>query len=762
LFSSRAARTTIAVALTVAIAALFAIQAREAKVRSDRMVGVLLDRGDSAVRVEEVLPDMPAERAGLHPDDEILAINGRPLDKLIDYDVVAQKFERGEPAAFVLRRGGDTMTLQVEPGVDFPLFQFTLDTLALFGYLGLALLALFQGPGDVRARLLFLFAAAVSLELALPYESIGNPALVLVALSSYYLLTGIEMALELHLASVIPRRYAWLERRPWIVPVYYVVGIGLGATCCLTYLVEEGLGKNLFPWTYFQTDTVLLEVGLPLWAVAVPLILALQVARAEEPQDRHQAGLVLAGVTPWAVFVLLLSAFTIQGRQVPDAFLAVETLTLLAYPLAVFIAIYRYQLFDIELVVRRGLLYTGVTSALVLFFYAALGAGSAFFSNLVAHGRSVWFISAVTLVLGLLFAPLRRALQALIDRRFFPERHALRERLVSLAGELPGLGKLPLMGDHLVGRLQQIFAVSSASLLLADPESRLLSPVATTLDERQDLGGFLVERDDPAVAALHQAGRPVAFRQLDELAGGAGGSHLVAGLPSLDAAVVAPLLVRSEVIGLLVLGPKESSERFPAEELELLNLLTHHVATVFQNAQLFESATYESLTGLLRREAILEALDKELDRARRYDRPLTVGMADLDHFKEVNDRYGHLAGDGLLKRVAQVLSAGLRSSDAVGRYGGEEFLLVLPETELAGARVVADKLRRLVEEVRTPMEDGEEAAVTISIGLASLDSAGVPADASGRDLIRMADQALYRAKEEGRNRIHPPLISQVG
>ena len=714
------------------------------------------------MRVDEIVDGLPADRAGLRADDEILAVNGHPLDKLIDYDTAAEDFERGKPIDLVVRRGGATMSLTVEPGVDFPLFQFTLDTLALVGYLGLALLALFQGPGDVRARLLFLFAAAVSLELALPYESIGNPALVLVALSAYYLLTGIEMALELHLASVIPRRYEWLERRPWLVPLYYVVGIGLGAACSLTYLVEEGFGHEIFPWTYFQSDTLLLEVGLPLWALAVPLILALQVARAEEPQGRHQAGLVLAGVTPWAVYVLLLTAFTLQGRTVPDAFLAVETLTLLAYPLAVFIAIYRYQLFDIELVVRRGLLYTGVTSALVLFFYAALGAGSAFFSNLVVHGRSVWFISAVTLVLGLLFAPLRRSLQALIDRRFFPERHALRERLVSLAGELPGLGKLPLMGDHLVGRLQTIFAVSSATLLLADPESRLLAPLATTLDDRDRFAGFLAERDDPAVEGLAQAGRPMPVHQLDELVGGAGRSHLVAGLPSLDAAVVAPLLVRAEVIGLLVLGPKESAERFPAEELELLNLLTHHVATVFQNARLFESATYESLTGLLRREAILEALDKELDRARRYDRPLTVGMADLDHFKEVNDRYGHLAGDGLLKRVAQVLTGGLRSSDAVGRYGGEEFLLVLPETELAGARVVADKLRRLVEKVRTPMEDGEEASVTISIGLASLDSSGLPAEPGARDLIRQADQALYRAKEEGRNRIHPPLISRVG
>lgn len=762
MFSSRAARLTIAAVLTVVIAALFAIQAREAKVRSDRMVGVLLGRGENAVRVDEVAPDMPARRAGLKVDDEILAFNGRPLDNLIDYDVAAQNLERGHPVVFEVRRGGKTLNLTVVPGVDFPVFQFTLDTLALFGYLGLALLALFQGPGDVRARLLFLFAAAVSVELALPYEAIGNPLLVLVSMTVYYLISGLEMGLELHLASVIPRRYAWLERRPWLVPLYYVAGLSLGGISSLTYVIEEGLGRDIFPWTSLQTDALMLEVGLPLWAIGVPLILALQTARAEEPQGRHQAGLVLAGVMPWTIYVLLLTAFTLQGRQVPDDFLAVETLTLLVYPLAIFVAIYRYQLFDIEVVVRRGLLYTSVTGALVLTFYAALGAGSAFFSNLVVYGRSVWFISAVTLILGLLFAPLRRALQSLIDRRFFPERHALRERLVALAGELPGLGKLPLMGEHLVGRLRVIFATSSATILLADPESRLLSPVATTLQNTDGPIAFLVERDDPAIETLQQAGRPLLVDQIRDTAGGAGRSHLAARLPDIEAAVIAPLLVRSEVTGLLVLGPKESGERFPAEELELLNLLTHHVATVFQNARLFESATYESLTGLLRREAILEALDRELDRARRYDRPLTVGMADLDHFKEVNDRYGHLAGDGLLKRVAQVLTSGLRSSDSVGRYGGEEFLLVLPETGLVGARVVADKLRRLVEEVRTPMEDGEQASVTVSIGLASLEAAGLPPEPTARDLIRLADQALYRAKEDGRNRIHPPLISRVG
>ncbi|HUF79457.1 MAG TPA: sensor domain-containing diguanylate cyclase, partial [Thermoanaerobaculia bacterium] len=531
----------------------------------------------------------------------------------------------------------------------------------------------------------------------------------------------------------------------------------LGAFAGVTYLVEDVLGRDVFPWTTANADDLLLKVGLPLWALAVPAILVLQMLRAQEPRGRHQAGLVLAGVVPWTVYVLLLAGYELQNRTAPDALQAIETLALLAYPVAVFVAIYRYQLFDIELVVRRGLVYTLLTGVLILAFYAALSAGGALFSNLAGEGPSVWFISAVTLALGLLFVPFRRFLQGLIDRKFFPERHALRQRLIALAAELPGFGKLPLMGNHLVERLDRIFALRSATLLLADPQSGLLVPLASTRPEdRGAAPSFLVDRNDPGVEALQRAARSLPVAQI-----AARGGALGVRLGQLEAAYAVPLLVQNQLIGVLALGPKQGVERFPGEELELLSLLGHHVAIVFQNARLFDSATFDSLTGLLRREAVLEFLARELDRACRYDRPLTVGMADLDHFKEVNDRYGHLAGDTLLQRVAQELAGGLRSSDAVGRYGGEEFLIVLPETDLAGARVVADKLRRLVEGVRAPMDDGEDVSVTISIGLASRADAGVPKVATPRDLLELADRALYRAKEEGRNRIHPSMIARV-
>ena len=217
-----------------------------------------------------------------------------------------------------------------------------------------------------------------------------------------------------------------------------------------------------------------------------------------------------------------------------------------------------------------------------------------------------------------------------------------------------------------------------------------------------------------------------------------------------------PLLIPERFIGVLVVGGKEGGLPYPAEEQDLLSLLAHHVASVFENARLFESATYESLTGLLRREAILEQLDHEMERAQRYGRPLTLAMADLDYFKEVNDRYGHLAGDTLLKAISQVASDGLRSTDWIGRYGGEEFLVILPETDIAGAASVAEKIRSLVQLTSVPMDDGSMARVTISIGLASLrHDQPRQVRPSARDLIAAADRSLYEAKNSGRNRVFP-------
>jgi two-component system, cell cycle response regulator len=165
-----------------------------------------------------------------------------------------------------------------------------------------------------------------------------------------------------------------------------------------------------------------------------------------------------------------------------------------------------------------------------------------------------------------------------------------------------------------------------------------------------------------------------------------------------------------------------------------------------QDALMFK-ATHDSVTETLNRRAVIEALEIEMARALRQHTPLAVAMLDLDHFKRVNDRFGHLAGDAVLRSVAERIEKSLRPYDVVGRYGGEEFLLVLPGCNLEQALEVAERLRQGL--AADPVGfDKRQIKVTTSIGIAALTQEKVE---ESNELIKLADDALYRAKQSGRN-----------
>lgn len=159
-----------------------------------------------------------------------------------------------------------------------------------------------------------------------------------------------------------------------------------------------------------------------------------------------------------------------------------------------------------------------------------------------------------------------------------------------------------------------------------------------------------------------------------------------------------------------------------------------------------ELARFDSLTGVLSRRAILEALDEEVERARRHGDGLACLMLDLDHFKTFNDRYGHQFGDRVLRRVARVIAELCRAYDHLGRYGGEEFLLILPETRVDGAVAFAERVRHAVAATAL---NGNDERITLSIGVTEwLSDDGSPAM-----LVAEADQALFEAKAAGRNQV---------
>jgi diguanylate cyclase (GGDEF)-like protein len=209
-----------------------------------------------------------------------------------------------------------------------------------------------------------------------------------------------------------------------------------------------------------------------------------------------------------------------------------------------------------------------------------------------------------------------------------------------------------------------------------------------------------------------------------------------------------PLAVGRESFGTLVLY----GDDFSSDQRESAGWLVGHAVIALSNARqhrtVEQQALVDSLTGLANRRLCTAALEKELARAQRFDEPLTLVLADIDDFKRINDRWGHPTGDEVLKAFARRLQESVREIDLAGRWGGEEFALLLPGTDLEGGRQLAERIRQLVREQRLAAPDGTPIGISASFGVASF-----PRVTGQNQLVAAADAALYEAKRSGKDRV---------
>ncbi len=217
--------------------------------------------------------------------------------------------------------------------------------------------------------------------------------------------------------------------------------------------------------------------------------------------------------------------------------------------------------------------------------------------------------------------------------------------------------------------------------------------------------------------------------------------------------LIAPLKIKENITG--ILGIFSFGKRnFTSKDLDLLRMVAVPTSLLVENAELFEKTKIlsitDSLTQLYNRRHFEELLSQYIERARKVNKPLSLAICDIDFFKFYNDSNGHLAGDKVLKKIANLLKKGVKGSDIVARFGGEEFVIIFPDTIKENAIKVCESLRRTVKEYKFPHEENQpNGDLTISIGIASF-----PEDAkSSTELIRKADLSLYLAKESGRDRV---------
>src|SRR5437870_9973252 len=219
-----------------------------------------------------------------------------------------------------------------------------------------------------------------------------------------------------------------------------------------------------------------------------------------------------------------------------------------------------------------------------------------------------------------------------------------------------------------------------------------------------------------------------------------------------------PIAIGQRRFGVLNLADKIGGGAYDASDLSVIELLAPQIALALERAEWQQRANQfqlmsitDPLTGLLNRRYLEARLTEELSRSKRYDYPLSFMMIDIDDFKFYNDRNGHQAGDRALEITAQCLRAALRKVDVASRYGGEEFSILLPQTTLQEAGVIADRIRRKIMSAEYPHGKTQPlGAVTVSIGLSSYS----PSLDSAETIVRAADRALYHAKSHGKNRAY--------
>ena len=303
--------------------------------------------------------------------------------------------------------------------------------------------------------------------------------------------------------------------------------------------------------------------------------------------------------------------------------------------------------------------------------------------------------------------------------------------------------------EYILNQAIQITGSEKGSIMLYDLEKNLLSiRVVAGLRDRvyqRKINNSEIEckRFKPGegiAGRVFQTGRPMVVDKAreDELFIEPDGSFV-------RSIACIPMLVYSDVVGVINVTNKLDETGFADEDVELLKAVADQAAIAINKAQLWEMAVTDSLTGLYVRRYFIVKLQEELHRAERYNKGFSIVMADLDRFKDVNDSFGHTAGDRMLKLVAMFLQKNIRDVDIIARYGGEEFVFLLPEADKEEAFTVSERLRAKLSE----RQFDDLPRITISLGIASY-----PEDSDDIDqLIKKADAALYTAKQSGRNRV---------
>jgi len=257
---------------------------------------------------------------------------------------------------------------------------------------------------------------------------------------------------------------------------------------------------------------------------------------------------------------------------------------------------------------------------------------------------------------------------------------------------------------------------------------------------------YSIPEDAPSIRLFARETRCWTLAEIRLRLGNLGGLEV---LESMEPCLLVPLKAKGVVNGLILLGEQILDEEFSAYEKDYLLNIAILASIAISNAFLFEMTTTDMMTKLRMKHYFYTVLLDKMEESAFTEKPLSVIMCDIDHFKNFNDTYGHSCGDEVLKSVARLIQNQTRSVDVAARYGGEEFCMLLPDTDTAAAEIIAERIRKGIENMAIEYE-GQKMSITLSLGVAQYDS---NRDLTGTSVIDRADKAMYLSKQSGRNKV---------
>ncbi len=726
--------------LAALIVMLFVFQIVSEYLSTGIRLGITIEQRDRAVEIVAVADESPAQRAGLQPDSILKSIDGASIQKISDITPVLKSADGA--SSLVVERDGKLHSLQITPGTSLDYRSLLLNLLLIIVYLSIALAAIRVSNIEPKIQLLGWFALVVAFDIATYFNVSYWPDVISTYSIFKNMLAALQFALVFHLLSLIPRPAPWIKRQLMRVLLYPVV-LGVHLLFLLVYFELLSLGDGAYAIAGFVFEN---NASFLSWGIIVLSTLFFQLYHARTSTERRQVQWILAATIPWVLLQLSDILAPTAGWVYSDWYDLADKLAHMLFSMGILAAIFRYNLLDLSDLFPRNFFYALLTMLLLAIPAVVVMESSVLIARSYGPEAAIWGSGLLMLALGHAFSPIRNYLMQLIEGRVWYQQHHLGQHLRQLTEDISNMSDPELARRYLTSRLAGLIHSSKVILHL---DTAIL---ATNASLSNDLGGrpCWIGGEGKTlcldVLGLDELNTPL------HLGSSTNTLPAVSRLYEQGLELVFPLQLQHDNLGVLMIGRSLGGRRYSRRETELLNLFTQNIATWFAHSLLNSQIQFDELTGLYRREAILETLTQHTQAFKESGQPFSIAMIDLDDFKMINDQHGHLAGDEVLRQSSAAAKEQLHKTDKLGRYGGEEFLLIMPGLGIPEAVSVCENICTAMQKLKHRLPYATTASIGIANSLEIRSDHMSVAHIMG-ELVALADSRLYQAKANGKNRV---------